>query len=682
MSTEPTGVAEGVTGGRLGASGLDPHRVQQLLTQLAHLLDSVSAPEEFYTRFLAAAIDLLGANGGALWQRSGPEQFRLQEQLHLESLGLDETNGWDAHAGLLRVACRRGKALWVAPQSTPLNAGPAALAANLTTRALLFAPVLVEGQVAGLVEVWLPPPKDPAVRRSLGQLLGEMTGFLAAYQQRVQWRELTARQQIWERLEAFARHVHGSLDPRVVAYAVANDGRPLVEVDQLTVLLRRGPDVVVEAVSGAPGVETRSELIRALASLGHAVGHIREPLIYEGKRDESLPPRVLAALDEYLARSGARVLALLPLHAEEAAAGPWEAALLAESFEATGAAADVCGRLEAIGRHAGPALRNALAHERVPLRCLARPLTLVRTLTSGRGLVGTASLVALTVCSAMALISLQVPLRLEAKGQLLPEERRVVHAPLGGRVIALKAQHGDVVEKGQELLQIEDLETQLQVDQLALKVAAAEQRLAFLAEQLGKSFGPEKQDTLVRERIDQEYELHKARAERDILLRASRSPLAASVTAPLAGKVITPDAREVLLGKTVKPGDPLLRVAQVRGEWEVLLALPEVSLAPVREGLAAAGETGLEVDLLLQSHPHRTLKGRLMRDGLGGETTTRDQATVLPVRVRLDDDDLRQQLDELPVGVEVRARVHCGPRPVGYVWFHEVWDFVYEHLLF
>src|SRR5262249_48634959 len=155
-------------------------------------------------------------------------------------------------------------------------------------------------------------------------------------------------------------------------------------------------------------------------------------------------------------------------------------------------------------------------------------------------------------------------------------------------------------------------------------------------------------NTLTRELVNQEYEMRKAAAERDVLLQGSRNPRRTPVLAPLAGKVVTFDAQEQLLGKTVKPGDALLRVARVQGPWEIELFIPEERVGPVREGLAARAE--LDVQLLLASHPHRTFRGVLARDGLGGETTVRDNAVVLPARVRLTDRDLLTQLEGMPVG--------------------------------
>ena len=85
---------------------------------------------------------------------------------------------------------------------------------------------------------------------------------------------------------------------------------------------------------------------------------------------------------------------------------------------------------------------------------------------------------------------------------------------------------------------------------------------------------------------------------------------------------------------------------------------------------------------MLASQPHRTYKGRLYKDGLGGETKVVDNAVVLPARVRIVDEDLIQQIENLPVGLEVRSKVHCGPRSIGAVWFHELWEFFYEHVIF
>jgi biotin carboxyl carrier protein len=415
-----------------------------------------------------------------------------------------------------------------------------------------------------------------------------------------------------------------------------------------------------------------------LGSLCNAVLHWGETLIYQGKRDESLPPAVAHALDAYLGESNCKLLIVLPLKKD----GPAFATLTVESFEPAFSAEKLLQRLQTLAPHASLALGNAVETARMPLQRISRALAQVRDWANARTVtrIGLYALPLVLLIAVLALVPMT--LRLEAKGQLVPVQRQMVYAAQSGKIVDLRARHGDRVEKGQELLFIEDLDTQLQIDQLAIKIGAAEQRLQLLSEQIGKKTSNEERSALVRDRIQQQYELRKAAAEREILLQTSRSPRKAPVFAPLTGKVVTFDAHEQLLGKTVKPGDPLVRIAGVKGTWEIELQIPERNVGPIREGLLASENGFVEVDVLLASQPHRTYKGRLYKDGLGGETKVVDNAVVLPARVRIVDEDLIQQIETMPVGLEVRSKVHCGPRSVGAVWFHELWEFFYEHVIF
>lgn len=649
----------------------EPHLdSRRLLEESAQLLESASNPAEFQAEFLQRVVRGLAARGGALWECTAEGQFRPLHERHLAELDLDPA----AHAELLQAACQRERAWWTGGPAGGRSAG----------LALLLAPLRVDRQTVGVLEVWLPPPEDQQTRRNLARLLTELSGIAAAFHHRHEWRDLVQRQKLWAKLEAFARHIHGSLDPQAVAAAIANQARPLVECDQVSVAVRLGRKVKVQAISGAPIVEKRSTLVQAMQALFQAIMAWGEKLVFGGIRDQTLPPNVLSALDAYLKESNSRLLVVLPLRddREKDQSGPCTSALMAETFQPTGPPEPLVQRLEIVAHHAAPALYNAAQYRRLPLQWLTRPLSGLQESLRARG-PGKLGFILLLVLVAAGILSL-VPasLRLEAKGQLVPVQRQVVFARLAGRIVDLKVQPGDVVEKGQELLFVEDLETQLQSDQLSLKIGAAEARLALLQEQLSKPLSKDERHGLTKERIQQEYELRKAVVEREILQQGNRSPRKAAVTAPLAGKVVTFDAQEQLLGKSVKPGDPLLRLARVKGTWEIELFLPESRLAAIREALERCPAGYLDVDFMLASHPQRTFRGRLHKDGLGGETVVRDNQVVLPARVRLSDPELLQQVESMPVGVEVRAKVNCGSRSVGYVWFNDLWEFFYEHVLF
>ena len=655
------------------------------MAEMAQVLDSSPPQNEFYSEFLQRLLSVTKAVGGAVWELSTTGQFQLQLQINFDSLELDEIpSGWDCHSDILQAAARKDRPLWVPANSSASRPNGSTGVVNPTPYGLLFAPILVDRKVVGLVEIWLAGRIEVAHKRAMARFLMEWTGFAAAYHHRNEWQSLIHQQQIWVRLESFARQIHGTLDPEEVARLVAYEVRQQLECDQAAVALRSGSTLEIAAVSGVPSVEKRARLVQVMRKLFEAVADWGEKLVYQGKAEEGLPPKVAESLDRYLAESHCKLLIVVPLRdaREENLRQPCSSALMVEAFEPSLTPDQLDQRLEIVASHATSALYNAVQHRQMPLRTISRWVGRLQQRFRGWGL---AKLVAMSVLAAAIVVVfgyLQVPLRLEAKGQLLPKQRQIVYAPIAGKVVDLKAQHGDAVEKGQELLFIEDLETQLQVDLLALKISAAEKRLALLTDQIGKTNNNEERHTLTRDRIQQEFELRKSIVERDILLQHSRTPRKSPISAPLAGKVVTFDAHEQLVGKTVKPGDPLLRIARAKGAWEIELQIPEGNIAAIREALGKSKDATVEVDFMLASHPQRKYRGLLHRDGLGGETAVKDNQVVLPARAVITDPELAAHLEQLPVGVEVRAKVNCGRRALGYVWFHDLLEFVYERLLF
>jgi multidrug efflux pump subunit AcrA (membrane-fusion protein) len=660
-----------------------PRRSGRLLEEIAALLQSCPPPAEFHAAFLQRVLAALHGTAGALWDRPTPDSFHLQYQSNLNEIGLERiTNGRSCHAELLRQAAARTEPLWVPPHSGPDVSGGRVTASNLSGYGLLLAPILIDGVCGGLIEVWVDFYQDSQAWRPAARLLNEVAAFAAAYHHKNRLRQLEDQHRLWGQLETLLRRLHGSLDPREVATVAANELRPLLGCDQVAVAVRRGDTLAVEAVSGATHVDRAGGLVRALEALCQAVSAWGETLNFGGSRDETLPPAVQATLDAYLKESNARALVAVPLKDGRDAAGQLcRSALVAESFEAAPVEA-LRGRVEAVAPHLAAALFNAAEHATLPLGWLSRRAGKARAWLRGRSRTKLAIAVATFMLVAAVLALVPAPLRRDAGGQLLPVERQILFAPVTGRVVELKVQSGDAVHKGQELLFLEDLETQLKVDQLAIKIAAAEHRLAVLNEQLGRPGSDDDRDALTRERIAQEYELRKATAERGLLLSLSRNAQRTPLAAPLAGKVVTFDAREQLVGKTVKPGDPLLRVARVQGAWEIELYLPEGNVGHVREGLARSADGTLEVDVLLSSRPDSVSKARLSRDGLGGEAVVKSGAVVVPARCSITDPELLRELETMPVGVELRAKVHCGRRSLGYVLFCDLLEFVYEHVWF
>ena len=125
--------------------------------------------------------------------------------------------------------------------------------------------------------------------------------------------------------------------------------------------------------------------------------------------------------------------------------------------------------------------------------------------------------------------------------------------------------------------------------------------------------------------------------------------------------------------------------------WEVQLKIPQRHIGQVLSSLATSPDAELEVDLLLLSDPTRTFKGKLARNKIAGEAnpSKNDPADPEPAVlawVRIDGPDIapadRIPRDILVANTEVRAKIRCGQRSLGFCLFYGVWEFFYEKVVF
>src|SRR4029079_12254672 len=89
----------------------------------------------------------------------------------------------------------------------------------------------------------------------------------------------------------------------------------------------------------------------------------------------------------------------------------------------------------------------------------------------------------------------------------------------------------------------------------------------------------------------------------------------------------------------------------------------------------------LPVTFFLATNPADQLQGQVEMDELSAEVRGDSGNTVL-VRVSFDQDELRQIIANPKIGASATAKIHCGKRAIGYVWFHDVVDFVRSKILF
>ncbi len=119
--------------------------------------------------------------------------------------------------------------------------------------------------------------------------------------------------------------------------------------------------------------------------------------------------------------------------------------LVLESFNPPENADPLIQRLEVVGKHAAPALYNAAQMKRVPLKFLWWPLAKLQEGVGGKGrfyaIAGTILLAILIGC----MIAVPYPLKMEAKGQLLPVEIAQIYPPRDGIVKEILRKPGEKI---------------------------------------------------------------------------------------------------------------------------------------------------------------------------------------------------------------------------------------------
>jgi hypothetical protein len=708
MSSDPTQQAGQASTNPLEAAQLEQARrqVNQIAEEIAQLSEANMEPPQYYSEFLQRVYFAVQGFAAAVWVRTPQGNLQLQCQINLREVGLDQTpDSRPMHDELLRQSALQAKGGIVRPHfSHNFGTAPDQVAGNPTDYVILLVPILQEKAVIGLVEVWIDPNRPANVQQSLHQFLIRMAAFISLFQRNHQLRQMLGQQDLWVKLETFSRQIHGSLHTTEVAYLIANESRRLIEVDRVSIATRTGSKCAVTAISGADVVEKRSNLVQLMRALFDAVIEWGERLVYTGTKDDALPPKVLHALDAYLGESNSKILVVMPLHDEREKDRNKLArsALLMECFETNLQPEQLLARLDVVGRHATSALYNAQEYRRIPMRFLWLPLAYLQDGLGGKAKAITAAVMAGLTVLILAMIFVQFPLKMEANGQSLPKDRVWIYSPLAGKVEEIPAglKSGSKVTKGQPLFVMFDFD-------LAKQVAELDTEIAVLKGKMDAST-PKNTDQAENKGFDamavQEAKItHRKKVEtRERLKQRTNADLARpgfyTITAPKTGIILSSDFRENLLGKNIKPGEPLIRIGFTDPvnpklpDWEIELKIPQKHVGQVLRAFEGKGQNAeLDVDVMFLSKTTTSFRAKLRKDKIASQANTQkddnnESEPVVLAWARINGDDIPEDYRVSPAlllsGSEVHTRIRCGNRAMGYSLFYGVYEFAYEKVLF
>lgn len=695
--------------------------INRLIEEIARLSEADIGASEYFGEVLKRVLTAMAAPAGAVWVRSPGGGLHVGFQVNLREIGLDRNEeSRKSHNELLQQAVMNPQPLHLLPQSGAGESRDGQVApGNPTNYLLLLVPVLVNSEVYALLEVWQDPRRPQNAIPGFLQFMGTIGEQMARYGRNQLMGQMLGRQQTWVQLETFARQVHGSLNPTEVAYLVANEGRRLVDCDRVSVGIRMSSKTRIEAVSGADVVEKRSNLVKLMRQLFDAVLAWGEKLVYAGTKDDSLPPAVLRALDDYLHESNSKLLVLMPLkdEREKESKKPVRSGLLMECFETSEEAGPLVERLEKVGHHAVSALYNSIQYKRIPMRFLWIPLAKLQEGIGGRGRM-ILFLLGLGLTSLItALCLIQYPLKMEARGNLVPVSRRWVYSPEPGRIEQVYAEANQTDVPGTKLFQVYNSELAQKMKLLEPKLLAARKAQLRAADNLLKPQATA-QDRLAAGEAERNFQqvladwktltlnLDRPEAappgifyvplpafdpEQDKLRLRYRLKYGLDQTARGRWTVLNSGFRDNLLGKSIDSTVPLLHIGDKESGWEVELKIPQQHHYQVLSAYDRLDTNVLDVDLKVRTEPTRTFKGKLYRHRINAEATPQrddnnEPAPVVISYVSLDDDgipmDERVPLELRTSGTEVIAKIRCGDAAMGYALFYGVWEFICEKILF
>jgi len=659
--------------------------VERCLEELAQLAQSEPGVPGFYAALLDRALRVLPAVGGAAWQVLPGQPAKLVCQNGFPQSLVDRKRP---------ATGENGEAAGCQPFVLPAFARASAVypCDHPHPWPLVVCQITDDANGAMVVEVALERDAGPDLQAGAARLVGVMTEIAADFHRRRELARLKSRDVNHAQFAELVSRLHAGLDPVATAYAIANDGRQWIGCDRVSVLRLRIKRAITLAVSAVEHVDRSSGQVVALERLAAAVAASGEPLTWreESAQDsaEELPPQLATVLQDYLDLGHARQLVAIPLRhpgpeSKSTEAAPPHALLIAESFIAGQPLTTLSERAGELARLSNSALGNALAHDSLPLLPLQTRLAKLLTTLSHRPI--SAALCVAGVALALTLLAV-VPadLTVEVEGTLQPQARRNLFAPSDGIVELVHAAHGSQVTRGQVLLKIVSPALDLDESRISGELQTAQSRLDSVRSSRSRpgDAAAGDQDRLASEEEQLKEQVQGLEAQLQVLRQLRRQ---LDVASPLDGVVLTWNPEQSLANRPVKQGQTLLTVADPSGPWVLELDVPDRQtghvLAGQRRGSGAnssgaSGGANLPVTFLLASDPAITHRAHLDRVSLG--TDVEGSKSTAQTIAALDD----PPPPEARAGSRVIARINCGRRSIGYVWLHDLIDFVRTSLLF
>lgn len=262
------------------------------------------------------------------------------------------------------------------------------------------------------------------------------------------------------------------------------------------------------------------------------------------------------------------------------------------------------------------------------------------------------------------------PMTIEATSLLEPVERANIHAPTDGYLVELYARDGDKVTKGQKLAKLRSPQLELQIEEILGQVRAMAEKRNGLQVAINQLSSASENTTATQTRISTDLLVLgiQEKHAKDKLAFLNRESEKLVLEAAIDGVLVSTDLKRELENRPVRRGDPLFRIMDIDGEWQLRIDLLDRDTAYVHAHYAGNHNS---LSYVFDSLPTERFYANVKQFAIVNENGP-DQGSVQQVFASVQKEDaLRAH-----AGATARVKFACGTKSFWFVWSRPLVEFL------
>lgn len=679
-----------------------PAAIRDEVRRTIQLLNEMASTEKDFDQFcdtvLSKVVKITGAHGAMLWQVNGDSRPRLTHQTgqHPNATAkevLSDENQQHADAVMEVVTKQLPMGLASDAFTGPADNITDPDAERDASFLMLFSPVYNRTkECCGTLELLQRGDISLQAQEGYLRFLTQISQLFQRWHEQQDLAKLSQKSDAWNDRIEFISETHRSIDQTETAYSIANEARRLLNCDRVSVGKWNGQRCKITAISSQDRFDNRANVVRLLSNVATASVSADSKFWVTGNTD-GLAPEVARKINEYLDESHSRTLVVIPLFAQLPETPDLEmksrrkekaiklGALILEYFDAEILETEIAEDTKLIVNQSEIALENARKHGEIFMLPVWKRLGWLQKLLFRDHRRKT--MTGLTCLAVVILLMIFFPKELKMKidGVMHPTIRNTIYAQTNGIIREVLIDERAKVAQGQPLLRLEDPDLEMEINTAQYEIQSIDHQIDDANSRLASGLKNQAESTEIGLSIDLFKKLRKNLLSRIELMEEKRRQHL--IVSPIDGTVTTSQMKRRYLGFPVDANYPLLEVVDLEGSWQLELKIPQNKIGYVNEAFNKNPDLVLNVEFKIGTNPNLNLKGTLARSAIDlravpSETGSPDFRAI----VKIEPEQLEELQNELRSGAGATAKILCGKKPLGFVCFYQIYDFMRTKVFF